>query len=88
MDQGYVALDTRLRNDFLKCFVPGSISTDMVNLQFELWIGRLFAPSTKFIFICEVGKEEEIVIRFSRIGYDNVGGYLEGGIDSWVKDGK
>lgn len=82
-DSGYIAIDARNKNEFLKAFVPGTLSLDMANMQFGLWVGKLFAPTSKFIFVCEAGKEEEIIIRLSRIGYDNVAGYLDGGVDAW-----
>lgn len=37
--------------------------------------------------ICDEGREKEAVVRLSRIGYDNVLGYLEGGIKTWKNAG-
>jgi hydroxyacylglutathione hydrolase len=34
------------------------------------------------------GKEEESIIRLSRVGYDNTIGFLEGGFDAWKAAGK
>lgn len=37
--------------------------------------------------LAPVGKEKEAILRLARIGYSNVLGYLEGGIESWKKAG-
>ena len=42
----------------------------------------------EILLICEPGTEEEVVTRLSRVGYDYVIGYLEGGFESWKKAGK
>ena len=41
----------------------------------------------KLILIAPEGREKEAIIRLSRVGFDNVIGYLEGGINSWIKNG-
>lgn len=38
------------------------------------------------ILITEKGKEIEAITRLARIGYENVIGYLNGGIDQWKKE--
>jgi rhodanese-related sulfurtransferase len=35
-----------------------------------------------------VGREKEAILRLSRVGFDNVHGYLEGGIQNWIESGK
>jgi rhodanese-related sulfurtransferase len=35
-----------------------------------------------------MGREKEAILRLSRVGFDNVHGYLEGGIQNWIKSGK
>ena len=40
------------------------------------------------LLITDPGKEEESIIRLSRVGYDNSIGFLEGGFSSWEKAGK
>ncbi len=39
------------------------------------------------VFVTEEGKEYESILRAARIGYENVKGYLKGGITAWVNDG-
>jgi len=81
-------LDTRHHNDFVKGFVPNSY---FIGIQgdFAPWVGTVIENiNQKIIFISEPGKEEEVITRLSRIGYDNVLGYLNGGFDTWKNAGK
>ena len=40
------------------------------------------------LLITDEGKEEETLIRLSRVGFDVVYGYLKGGIEAWKSAGK
>ena len=40
------------------------------------------------LLITENGTEEEAITRLSRVGFDNVVGYLNGGIEAWKNSGK
>ena len=40
------------------------------------------------LLITEEGREEEVVTRLARVGYDYAIGYLKGGFDAWKKSGK
>ena len=40
------------------------------------------------ILVTPVGKEEEAVIRLSRVGFDNMEGCLKGGFDAWLQAGE
>jgi rhodanese-related sulfurtransferase len=42
----------------------------------------------EILLVCEPGREEEVVTRLARVGYDFTIGYLEGGFDAWEKAGK
>ncbi|MBP8791852.1 MAG: MBL fold metallo-hydrolase [Lutibacter sp.] len=56
--------------------------------EFAPWVGTLVKDiQQKIIFIAEGGREHEIVTRFSRVGYDNVVGFLRGGMHAWVAAG-
>lgn len=76
-------LDTRNAQLFSEGFIPNSINIGLEG-QFAPWVGALI-PDIKqpILLITEQGKEEEAVVRLSRVGYDNVIGYLEGGFASW-----
>jgi glyoxylase-like metal-dependent hydrolase (beta-lactamase superfamily II)/rhodanese-related sulfurtransferase len=83
-----IVIDARKAQDFAKAFVPGSINIG-IDGSFAVWAGTLI-PDLKqcLLVVADVGKEYEAMIRLARVGFDNVLGYLEGGIDSWKKEGR
>jgi len=86
-EQGIVILDTRTAKEFETGFIPGSISLPL-SINYAIWAGTLFVPQTKFFIIANEGKEHESVVRLARIGYDNVIGFLRGGIEGYKANGK
>jgi len=48
-----------------------------------VWVGTLLDIKRPLVLVTEIGKEEESVLRLARVGYENVVGYLLGGINSW-----
>jgi glyoxylase-like metal-dependent hydrolase (beta-lactamase superfamily II)/rhodanese-related sulfurtransferase len=81
-------LDTRPAEIFHKGFVPNSINIGL-DSNFAMWVGEMI-PDIKqeILLVTEPGKEEESIIRLSRVGYDHAIGYLEGGFDEWRGNGK
>ena len=80
-------LDTREANDFSNGFISGSIFIGLEG-QFAPWVGALISTDNqKIILVTDNGKEEEAVQRLARVGYDNVLGFLQGGISSWIESG-
>lgn len=85
---GALILDTRDSGDFAKGFVPRSINIG-INGDFAPWVGAMIGDVKQpLLLVTEEGKEEEVVIRLSRVGFDNVLGYLKGGVDAWKNDGR
>ena len=83
-----LVLDTRTSSEFAKCFIPGTISIGLEG-QFAPWVGALISDvKQKIALVTEIGKEEETIRRLSRVGYDNVVGYLNGGIENWKNTGR
>jgi hydroxyacylglutathione hydrolase len=85
VSKGAIILDTRKADDFEKGFIPGSINIGL-NGQLAVWVGTLIDIKKYLVLITESGKEEETVLRLARVGYENVLGFLKGGVSSW--DGK
>jgi glyoxylase-like metal-dependent hydrolase (beta-lactamase superfamily II)/rhodanese-related sulfurtransferase len=81
-------LDTRNAQDFAKGFIPNSINIGIEG-SFAPWVGAMI-PDIKqeILLITEPGKEVEVITRLARVGYDYTIGFLQGGIDAWVKAGK
>jgi len=80
---GALILDTRMPDDFEKGFVPGSLNIGL-NGQYAVWVGTLMDIKKPIVLVTEPGKEEESILRLARVGYENVLGYLKGGVASWM----
>ena len=87
-ETGALVLDTRNPEDFAKGFIPNSINIGL-NGNFAMWVGELI-PSVKqeILLVTYPNKEEEAITRLSRVGFDNSLGFLQGGFEAWVKEGK
>ena len=85
---GALILDTRPSNVFYKGFVPQSINIG-INGDFAPWVGAMIANVNQpIVLVTETGKEQESLTRLSRVGFDNVTGYLDGGFEAWSVAGK
>ena len=85
MKKGAVIVDTRKADDFEKGFIQGSVNIGL-NGQFAVWVGTLLKIKDPLILITESGKEQETILRLARVGYENIAGYLEGGIHAWNEE--
>ncbi len=86
--EGALVLDTRSPGEFAADHVPNSIFIG-IDGSFAPWVGALIPDLEQpIVFIAPEGREEEIVTRLSRVGYDNTLGYLSGGIAAWKAAGK
>lgn len=85
---GALILDTRSNGEFAKEFIPQSVNIG-INGDFAPWVGAMIGDVNQpLLLITDKGMEEEVVIRLSRVGFDNVLGYLKGGIEAWKTAGK
>ncbi len=83
-----LVLDTRHQDDFAQGFIPGSIFIG-IDDNFAMWVGALITDlKTPILFVADPGREEEVVTRLARVGYDFAIGYLEGGFDAWKTAGE
>ena len=81
-------LDTRSPGDFYKGFIPQSVNIGIKG-DFAPWVGALIGDvKQEIVLITDAGMEEEVITRLSRVGFDKVLGYLEGGFAAWQEVGK
>lgn len=85
--RGAVILDTRNPEVFEKGFIQGSVNIGL-NGMFAIWAGTIMDIGVPMVLVCDPGKEEEAVSRLARVGYEKVHGFLNGGFESWIKEGK
>lgn len=83
-----LVLDTRNSTEFARGFIPNSINIG-IDGSFAQWVGEMI-PGIKqeILLVTEEGREEESIIRLSRVGYDNTLGFLKGGFNAWQAAGK
>lgn len=83
VENGALILDVRHQADFMKGFIPNSMFIGL-NGTFAMWVGAVIEDiEQKIVLIAPEGKEEETVMRLSRVGYDNTVGYLNGGVEAY-----
>ena len=87
-ETGALILDTRAPQTFAPGFIPNSINIG-IDGQFAPWVGAMI-PDIKqeILLVCEEGREEEVITRLARVGYDHTIGYLKGGFAAWKQAGK
>ncbi|WP_175635998.1 MBL fold metallo-hydrolase [Pedobacter ghigonis] len=87
-ETGAVILDTRDPQVFVKGFIPNSINIG-IDGNFAPWVGTLI-PDIKqaILMVNDEGRNEEVLTRLSRVGFDGAVGYLEGGFTAWKNAGK
>ena len=83
-----LVIDTRHQEVFAHGYIPGSIFIG-IDDNFAPWVGALIIDlKTPILFVCEPGREQEVVDRLARVGYDNPIGFLEGGFKAWLAAGE
>ena len=86
--EGAMVIDTRSADAFVAGHIPNSIFIG-IDGSFAPWVGALIPDLQQpIILVADAGREEEVVTRLSRVGYDNTMGYLAGGIEAWKAAGK
>lgn len=87
-ESGALILDTRDPQTFAKGFIPNSVNIG-IDGSFAPWVGAMI-PDIKqeILLVTEEGREEEVITRLARVGYDHTIGYLKEGFDAWKKSGK
>ena len=82
-----IVLDVRHQNDFVKGHIPRSIFIG-IDGGFAPWVGALIVDVKQpILLVAPKGREEEVITRLSRVGFDHVVGYLDGSFEAWKKEG-
>lgn len=74
-------LDVRHADDFAKKHLKGSLNIGLGG-KFASWAGSLLDPKVPIVILADPGREKEAATRLGRIGFDNIAGYLKGGLDA------
>lgn len=79
--QGAQILDTRDAEEFGAAHLAGSINIGLGG-QYATWAGTMLNHQHPIVIIAAPGRESESAVRLGRIGFDNVAGYLQNGLQS------
>ncbi len=87
-ETGALILDTRSTAEFSKGYIPNSINIGLKG-DFAPWVGAMIVDVQQpILLVCDEDSEEEVITRLSRVGFDQVGGFLKGGFAAWKNAGK
>ncbi len=84
-DDNYCIIDTRSTDNFARKHIKNSINISL-NGSFAVSAGNLININKKILLVCDIGYQKESFIRLLRVGFDNINGYLNTSIDSWIDD--
>ncbi len=81
-------LDTRTPSAFAEGHLPNAINIGL-NGQFAPWVGALIADVQQpILLVTDTDMTEETITRLARVGFDNVLGFLNGGVAAWQNANK
>jgi glyoxylase-like metal-dependent hydrolase (beta-lactamase superfamily II)/rhodanese-related sulfurtransferase len=78
---GAQLLDTRDPVDFAGAHLRGAVNVGLGG-SFATWCGTVLDHDRPTVLIADAGRETEAATRLGRIGFDNVAGYLGGGMQA------
>ena len=84
--KGAQILDVREGIDFEGGHLRAALNIALAG-KYAIWAGSMLAHDRPIVVIAEEGGEEEAVMRLGRIGFDNVAGYLAGGMNALAERG-
>jgi len=74
-------LDVREAADFEGASLVGAINVGLRG-KYATWAGTLLERRRPIVIVATPGEEQEAVMRLGRIGFDNLAGYLDGGMSA------
>lgn len=86
ISEGSLVLDTRDPDSFEKGFIKGSLNIGLGG-QYAIWLGTLVDINQKLVIMADEGKESDSILRAARVGFENIKGFLKGGIGAWTSAG-
>ena len=85
MSKGIKLIDARVKTEFAKGYIPGSINIQGNN-SFATWAGWYLGYDEQFILLAEESQLDDLTRKLMRIGLDNIMGYVSS-TDSYVQAG-
>ena len=85
MNKGVKLIDARVKTEFAKGYIPGSINIQGNN-SFATWAGWYLGYDEQFILLAEESQLDDLTRKLMRIGLDNIMGYVSS-TDAYVQAG-
>jgi hydroxyacylglutathione hydrolase len=86
MEVGVVVVDIRHQKQYAAGHIPRSYGI-RVDAPLIVWAGWVIPFGSRIVLLGETAEQREDATRqLIRIGYDEVLGYVDGGIDAWAKE--
>jgi len=87
LEHGGPVLDVRTMDEFAAGHVPGSINIALSG-QFATWSGTILGIRSNPVLVAATDAQvEEARTRLARVGFENLRGYLTGGVAAWKDAG-
>ena len=74
-------LDVRDPADFAGAHLAGSVNIGLGG-SYATWAGTVLDRERPLVIVADPGREQEAALRLGRIGFDNVAGFLDGGMQA------
>ncbi len=87
LKRGAALIDMRKGRAYDRGHIPGAYCIGFEG-PFSAWVGWVIGPERPLVLLGETAQVKEAHRQLLRIGYDNVRGYLDGGIDAWTASGR
>jgi glyoxylase-like metal-dependent hydrolase (beta-lactamase superfamily II)/rhodanese-related sulfurtransferase len=78
---GATLLDVREPGEFARAHLAGAINIGLSG-KYATWAGSLLDRARPIVLVANPGRETEAALRLGRIGFDDIAGYLAGGLDA------
>lgn len=87
LQEGGLVLDVRKPDEYAKGHIPGSLNVGLDG-SFAIWVGTLIHDlNSPIVLVVDGERATEAVTRLARVGYENIRGYLKGGVSTWIQAG-
>lgn len=88
MQDGAVVIDARNSAAYGGFHIPGSVNIGFEK-QLANWVGMVIEPGSDILLVVDDHEDyDRMLTELHRIGYDQVFGYLSGGIMAWLNSGR
>ncbi len=87
VQEDFLVLDTRSKEAFAAAHIPGAVNIPLAD-NLSTWAGWILPYDRPTLLVLdEQGDLANATTQLLRVGFDDVQGYLEGGMDAWETSG-